>query len=269
MSFKLLALDLDDTLLNEEFKISEQNRAAIRRAAGHGALITLATGRMFRSALPFARELEIDLPLITYHGALIKTAGEEETLFHKPVPLPLALEVAAYCKKRGFHVNAYIDDELLVEEENEFSRFYQSIANIKLTVVGDLISYMSVSPTKLTIINREGKLPSLQEELISRFGSDLAIVLSRPHFLEVTDRLATKGQALKYLADLHGIAREDVAAIGDSYNDIDMLIYAGTGVAVANAPQDVKSFADVVTASNLEHGVAVFINRFMFDEEGR
>jgi Cof subfamily protein (haloacid dehalogenase superfamily) len=269
MSFKMLALDLDDTLLNADSRISEQNQIAIRRAAESGVLVTLATGRMFRSALPYARELEIDLPLITYHGALIRTADQKQTLCHTPVPLPLAHEVASYCREHGYHVNAYIDDELFVDEENEFSSYYQNIAKIKVTAVGDLASFLSVPPTKLTVINREGLLPPLQNQLISRFGTELAIVMSRPHFLEITDRLATKGQALKFLADMHHIHRDDVAAIGDSYNDIDMLLYAGTGVAVANAPDDVLAAADVVTASNLEHGVAEFINKYLFNgEEG-
>jgi HAD superfamily hydrolase (TIGR01484 family) len=87
MPFKLLALDLDDTLLGEDFQISAGNRCALRRAAEHGVLITLATGRMFHSSVPYARQLQIELPLITYHGALIRTAGGEETLFHRPVPL--------------------------------------------------------------------------------------------------------------------------------------------------------------------------------------
>jgi Cof subfamily protein (haloacid dehalogenase superfamily) len=266
LSFKLLALDLDDTLLNGEFRISAENRRAIRGAARQGALITLATGRMFRSALPFARELGIDLPLITYHGALIRTAGGK-TLCHQPVPLEAARMVATVCLRHGFHVNAYLDDELFVAEENELSRYYQNIAGVRVTAVGDLAAFLSVPPTKLTVISRNGRFDELKDELNMRFGSRLSITISRPDFLEITDRLATKGQALKYLAELLQIPREQVAAVGDSQNDIDMLLYAGTGVAVANARQEVKAVADLVTASNLDHGVAVFIRRY-FDDEG-
>jgi hypothetical protein len=265
LSFKLLALDLDDSLLNEDFRISEENRCALRRAAKSGVLVTLATGRMFRSAVPFARELEIDLPLITYHGALIRTADGEKTLYHQPIPLDLAKEVAAIGRDGGYHVNAYIDDELFVAEENEFSQYYQWIAQVKVTTVGDLASFLETPPTKLTIINRDGKLDALKNELIMRFSRELSITVSRPHFLEITDKLATKGQALKFLADLHNIPREQVAAVGDSYNDLDMLIYAGTGVAVANARDEVKAVADVITSSNVDHGVAAFIKRYLFE----
>lgn len=270
MSFKLLALDLDDTLLGEDFRISPENCLAIRRAAESGVLVTLATGRMFRSAVPYARQLRIDLPLITYHGALIRTASGEETLYHRPIPLALAKDVSALAAAGNFHVNAYIDDELFVRAENKYSRYYQKLAGVKVTAVGDLAAYLDREPTKLTIINEDGRLDSIKNQLLERYGNDLSITISRPNFLEITDRLATKGQALHFLAARHHIAREEVAAVGDSYNDLDMILYAGFGVAVANAREEVKAVADVITAANTEHGVAVFIQQYLFDgkEEG-
>lgn len=267
LSFKLLAMDLDDTLLNENFKISVENREAIQRAAKMGVLVTLATGRMFVSTVPFARELQIDLPLITYHGALIRTVGEE-TLYHQPVPLQLAKKITELSTDCGFHVNVYIDDELYVAEENEYSGFYQRLSGVKVTAVGDLSSFLQEPPTKLTIIDRKGRLKGFEDEILKYYGDELSITLSRPHFLEITDRLSTKGQALKFLAGLHGIPREQVAAVGDSYNDMDMLVYAGIGVAVSNARQEVKDVADVITASNVENGVAQFIEKYLFKGKG-
>lgn len=265
MSFKLLAMDLDDTLLDETFHISERNRRAIRRAAASGVLVTLATGRMFRSAVPYARELQIDLPLITYHGALIRTADSKETLYNQPVPLALAKEVAEIAATQNFHVNAYINDELFVAQENEFSRYYQNLAKVKVTAVGDLAGFLDVEPTKLTIINREGRLDSIRGELTERFSDRLAITISRPSFLEITDYRATKGRALKFLADRNSIPREEVAAIGDSYNDLDMILYAGYGVAVANARKEVRAAANVITAANTDDGVAEFIEKYLFN----
>ncbi|MCR3921359.1 MAG: Cof-type HAD-IIB family hydrolase [Firmicutes bacterium] len=266
MTIRLLALDLDDTLLNESFHISEQNRAAIQRVAAAGVLVTLATGRMFHSAQPYARELEIDLPLITYHGAMIRTTGGEETLFHRPVPLALAHEVVSIAKTGNFHVNAYLNDELYVAEENENSRIYEQMARVKVNVVGDLVRFLIQAPTKITIVNTDGRLPALWDELKERFSDTLAITISRPHYLEITDRRATKGQALAYLAKLHQIPREQIAAVGDSYNDLDMLEYAGMGVAVANARDEVKAVANVITETNVNHGVAAFIEKYLLAE---
>ena len=267
MTFKLLALDLDDTLLGEDFKISPENREAIRRAAQSGVLVTLATGRMFRSAVPFAHQLKIDLPLITYHGALIRTASGEETLYHRPVPLPLAQEVAALAAAEDLHVNAYIGEELFVAKENELSRYYQKLANVKVTAVGDLAAFLQTPPTKLTIINREGWQNGFKDRLLEQYGDVLSITISRPYFLEITDRLATKGQALKFLAEKHHIPQAQVAAVGDSYNDLDMIIYAGYGVAVANARDEVKAVANVITTANTDHGVANFIQKYLFDDQ--
>lgn len=263
MSFKMLALDLDDTLLNEHYDISAENAAAIRQAADSGVLVTLATGRMYRSALPYALQLGIDLPLITYHGALIKTVKSGETLYHQPVPLDSAREIIALAANRDYHINAYIDDELYVAGENEYSDYYKNIARVRVNAVGDLVNFLPKSPTKLTIVGRSVSLDKIKKELTDRYGEQLSIAISRPDFLEITDCQATKGRALDFLAKRHNIRREEVAAVGDSYNDLDMLIYAGIGVAVANAREEVKAVADVITGTNVSHGVAQFIRRYL------
>ncbi|NLX90628.1 MAG: HAD family phosphatase [Firmicutes bacterium] len=267
MKYKLLALDLDDTLLNEQYKISDRNIKALKEAASKGIEITIATGRMFRSALPYARELGITMPLITYHGALIKeTTGEKRVLRQWGVPYELALEILRFAETEGFHINIYLDDNLYVKEENENSRYYQSIASIPLETVGDLAGYLErvgKEPTKLTVINREGRLPELQKFLQGKYSSELSVVQSRPFFLEITHREATKGRALKFLAERKNLSPSQVIAMGDSYNDIDMLQYAGMGVAMGNAPPDVQKAADFVAAASSEDGVALFLEKYI------
>jgi len=266
MKYKLLAIDLDDTLLNEQFKISRRNREAIRKIVSTGLMVTIATGRMFRSALPYARELGVELPLITYHGALIKKTNGEETLRHCPVPYDLALEILLLGEEEGFHLNLYLDDALFIKEENENSRYYQTIASIPLEAVGDLYQFLlekKAEPTKLTVINFAGRLREIQMMLEEKYREHLSILQSRPYFLEITNRGATKGQALKFLAEREGILPGEVVAVGDSYNDIDMLQFAGLGVAVANAPQEVKDVANYVTRTNTEDGVAFLIEELL------
>lgn len=271
MKFKLLALDLDDTLLNDDLQISPRNMAAIRRVAARGMMVTIATGRMFSSALPYARQLEVNLPLITYHGALIKYAGSGEVLRHCPVPLERALEILDLSEELGFHVNLYLHDRLFVKEENENTRYYRTIASIPLEQVGNLSRFLlkqKEEPTKLTIINtaEDGSLEDLQQMLRERYLPELSILKSRPFFLEITHREATKGRALDFLARREGISAEEIVAIGDSYNDIDMLQFAGVGVAVANAPAEVKKVADVITRSSREDGVAAFLEEYLLKE---
>jgi len=267
MVYKLLALDLDDTLLDRSFQISPQNMAAIQSAVQKGVLVTFATGRMYCSALPYARQLGIEMPLITYHGALIKTVAGE-TLYHCPVPLDLAREIIAIAKAGHYNLHIYLNDELYVAAENEHTRYYQQVAQVKVNAVGDLVSFLTQAPTKLTIVDAEERLPALQEELRKHFNQQLAINISRSRFLEITAKQATKGQALRYLAKLHQIPRSQIAAIGDSYNDLDMLEYAGMGVAVANAREAVKEVADHITEASYNHGVAVFIQQYVLRDEG-
>ena len=267
MDYKLIALDLDDTLLNEDFKISPRNLKALKEAASQGIGVTIATGRMFRSALPFAQELGVTLPLITYHGALVKEAsGEQKVLKETAVPLNLALEILRFGEDEGYHFNIYLDDKLYVKEENENTRYYQWIASIPLETVGGLAGFLEKvrrEPTKLTVINREGRIEELQKILQAKYTPELSILQSRPHFLEITHRDATKGQALKFLAERGNLSPRQIIAIGDSYNDIDMLQYAGMGVAMGNAPPEVQQAANVVASPNTEDGVALFLEKYI------
>lgn len=268
MTFKLLALDLDETLLDANSQISGENRAAIRRAVANGVLVTLATGRMFRSALPYARQLEIDLPLITYHGALIRTVSGKD-LFYRPVALAQAKEIVEAALAQDLHINVFVHDQVYVAEENEYTRFYRKLTKVPVNVVPDLYSTLTEPPVKLSIIGRSKQLKKIQKELRQAYGDKLQIVISLPHYLEITDKEATKGKALEFLAKMHRIPRQQVAAIGDSYNDISMLKYAGIGVAVDNAYAEVKAAADIITESNVNHGVAAFINQYLEKEDSR
>jgi Cof subfamily protein (haloacid dehalogenase superfamily) len=268
VAYKLVALDLDDTLLNAEFEISPRNREAIRRVVEQGIGVTIATGRMYRSALRYARELAIDLPLILYQGAMIREAASGNMLHYRPVPRDLTVEVLRLAAAENYHLNLYIDDQLFIGQETEESRLYQAIAPIPVQPVGDLCAFLTrqaMEPTKLSIINLDGRLPDLELFLKSKYAGRLTVMQSRPYFLEITSVEATKGQALKHLAELQHIRMDEIVAIGDNYNDLDMLRMAGMGVAMANAPAAVKEAADLITASNLEDGVALFLERYILN----
>lgn len=267
MSYKLLALDLDDTLLGESFAISPANREAIQEAARRGVKVTLATGRMYRSTLPYAGELGLDVPLITYHGALVKTSRTGEEIFHCPVPLDLAQEITSYVEEKGYHLNLYVNDNLYVQEDNPMTRLYVDIAKVVFNPVGSLVAFLQEEPTKMTlIIDQEETLRELWSLFHQKYSGQLSVVQSRPFFLEITHARATKGQALKSLASSLGIAREDIIAMGDSYNDLDMIEFAGLGVAVENARPEVKKAADYVAPSNQEDGVARVIEKYILRE---
>jgi len=266
--YKLVALDLDDTLLGKDLKVTESTRQVLSEIMAGGVHVTLATGRMFRSTLPFAGELNINAPLITYQGALVKHSGTGEVLFHRPVPLELALDIIRRVEKYGYHINIYLDDFLYVARDTEEGRRYANVSRIPLEVVGDLEQFLisrREDPTKVLVVSREPLLDELAAELKPVYGDNLHITKSKPHFLEFSHPSATKGHALKAVADYYGIPREKVMAVGDSYNDLEMIDWAGLGVVMGNAREEIRARADYVTLSNEEEGVGHALRKFILD----
>lgn len=261
-SIKLIVSDLDDTLLNDSLEISEANKQAINHVKKMGIKFTIATGRMFSSVLPYAKELEIDLPLITYQGALIKNPDTGTVVSHRPIPLAIAKEIADESEELGYHLNAYQDDGLLVKELTPEAVYYQSVAQVPMKVVGSLADYLTKGPTKLLVINDEEKLIPLLDKWQHEFGQELYLTRSKPNFLEIMAKEADKGSGIKLLADSLGIDKEEIMVIGDSYNDLEMFDYSGISVAMGNARHEIKERARYVTKSNEESGVAWAIEKF-------
>ncbi len=264
--YRMLAIDLDDTLLNGKLQISQRNKEYIRRAKEAGVHVTLATGRMYCSALPYAQELNINLPLITYQGALVKEAGSGEVLLHRPVPLELAREAMVWVKKLGYHINLYMDDKLYVEKMTPEAETYMRISGITAHPVGDLVAFMQEAPTKVLFVGEVRELDQLELAMRQHFASSLHICKSKPHFLEISHPEATKGHALDTLARRSGLTAEQVIAIGDAPNDLEMIEYAGLGAVMGNASPEVKEKANYVASSNEEDGVAQVIAKFIFQE---
>ena len=263
MTIKLVALDLDDTLLDSKLAVSPRASVAIRQAVAQGVTVTIATGRMYRSALPYARQLKLDVPLITYNGALIKSSLSAETFLHQPVERDLAGQLLALCRQHGWYVQTYMHDELYVKEMDEYATYYSRFSGAPATAIGDRLYEAEESPTKILVMAAENEIPGIQGTLKSIFGNRLSIVVSKPTFIEITHPLANKGKALAFLADKLGIKQDETMAIGDSGNDVDMLNFAGWGVAMGNASQAVKAIARLETLSNEADGVAEAIEKYV------
>ncbi|WP_031516695.1 Cof-type HAD-IIB family hydrolase [Desulfofalx alkaliphila] len=264
--YKLIAVDMDDTLLTSDLRLSQFSLETVRRVREKGIHITLATGRMFSSVKPYAKQLGINLPLITYQGALVKNALSGEVLLHRPVPLELAQGVIAALNKYGYHINLYVDDQLYVEEITPEARRYAEICGIEAKAVGDLRQFLQKAPTKILAVAPEEKIDLLMNEIAPQYGNLLHITKSKPFYLEFSHPQATKGEALAMLADLYGVKREEVMAVGDGYNDVEMLKYAGTAVVVGNARDEIKALADYVARSNDEDGVAHALQELVLAE---
>lgn len=265
MAIKLVALDLDDTLLDSKLAISPRACAAIRQAVAKGVTVTIATGRMYSSALPYAKQLELDVPLITYNGALIKACLSGETLLHRPVDQDLAREALALCRERGWYIQTYMDDTLYVKELDEHAAYYAKFSGRPAVPIGDRLYAAEVAPTKMLCMSTQEGIAEMYHTFKETFGSKLTLAISKPTFMEITHPEANKGRALAFLADKLRIKQEEIMAIGDSGNDVDMITYAGWGVAMGNASPAVKAIARLETLANDADGVAEAIENYVLD----
>ena len=268
-NIKLVAVDLDDTLLRDDLTISQFSRDVLQQVQEAGVTVTLATGRMLPSALPYAEQLGFDVPLITYQGALVKNAFSGEVLYNCPLSKDVASVVIRYGRKRKVHVNLYVEDKLFVERVTKAGEHYARLAGVPFTRVDDLEELLENDlPYKMLLIDEQQVIDQELEELrdiLNEAGLEAYLTKSKPTYLEVNHPQATKGAALRKLAEWLGISREQVAAFGDSYNDLRMLEYAGYGFAVANAYPEVRARARYITASNNEDGVALALQELVLD----
>ena len=267
MKYKMIAVDLDDTLLGGDLNISPINRQAISYAISMGVKVTISTGRMFKSTLPYVEQLNLDVPVITYQGALIKNAISNEVVLTRSLPLDISLEIIEESRKNGVYIQVYIGDDYYFDKHNGYSQMYYRLSGIEGKEVKRLEDFLVVEPLKVLIMDSPETISYLTGHYADMFRGKAEITISKSNYLEFTNIGASKGSALEYLAQSFGIKREEVIAIGDGYNDISMIKYAGLGVAMSNAPEDVKKYADFITCSNDDDGVAHVINKFILEEE--
>lgn len=271
---KLICLDMDGTLLDGQLQISEQNREAITLAQKQGIAVTIATGRMYASALVFARELEIDVPLITMNGALVKHPVTEEKLSEYSIGREELIRVIDRITSYGYRPNFYDEFNLYVGQG--LQRYYQTGLFAKMDPryqiisLDDSFSYQDLVERAGDSIKKGIFFPSpdhrerLRRELLA--VGNVQVVGSSPSNLEITHFLADKGRAVRTLGSHLGISVEEIMVIGDSENDRSMLEVAGYPVAMGNAAQSLKNIAAHVTLDNEHHGVARAIRAIALGE---
>jgi Cof subfamily protein (haloacid dehalogenase superfamily) len=268
MTIKLLALDLDGTIFGDDLTITPRTRKAIADAQAAGVVVTIATGRMFTAARRIANDLDITGPVICYQGALAKDVHTEEVFLHETVPHDLALEVVKLTTEGGLHLNVYMNDNLYVSESNPQAQFYARINwEIPLNVVGDLSNWLELhrpnGATKLVIVTDPDRTDNVLATFTEIFGTRLQVTKSHPRFTEFTNIECSKGRALARLAEHYGFNKNEVMAIGDGHNDMDMIAWAGWGVAMQSAPQSVRDIARIVAPPLSQDGAADTIERYV------
>lgn len=263
MQARLFVTDMDGTLLNNERKISRGNKHAIKRAVDAGVVFTIATGRMHASVLPYAKELELeDVPLITYNGALIKTAGGRE-LYASYLEEELVRDLLDFARLHELHIHLYSDDRIYFRKDDEFAALYQRMCGVPGVVVGDDIYKYTVRVPKMLIIGKTPEETDAAQILVRQeFGGRIEAVKSSPIYVELIRPGVNKATAIARLAELMEIPAEQVLAIGDSGNDVAMLTSAAIGVAMGNANAEAREAARYMVSDNEHDGVAEALERF-------
>lgn len=243
-----MASDLDGTLLppDGEFPAELVRGVAALRAAG--VRFVVSTGRMFQSARRVVADLGLrDGPMVCYQGALVADLDGGEVSHHRPLEPEAAAEVVRFAHDHGRHINAFVDDRLYVDRDDHWTRRYAAFGGVDYTVVPDLVPFvLEHPPTKLLILAEPAEVERLLPGMRERWAGRLYVTRSLRHHVEVNHKDAGKAAALEVLRRRYEIPSELTVACGDSYNDIDMLCWAALGVAVAEAPAEVRRDADIV-----------------------
>ncbi len=243
----LVASDLDGTLLPPSLEFLPGTSAGVQKLRAAGVPFVVCTGRMFKSARRVVARLGLTAgPIVCYQGALLADLATGEWSRHLPIPGHLAAEVVLAMRELRRHVNVYVGDELYVEQDDDWARRYAEYAEVGLNVVPDLLAVVTTPPTKIVVSSDPDDVTMLLPELQARWDGRLYVTRSLPHFIEISDPRATKSAALAYLCERLPADRERTVACGDGWNDVDMMRWAGLGVAVAEATPDVRATADLV-----------------------
>lgn len=261
--YKMVALDLDGTLLTDEGIITPGTIETIQEVMASGVMVTLATGRMFPSAKRFADQLQLDVPIITYQGAVIKDAAKNKIWFEQLLSFDITERLIQIAKEENVHIQVYQEDMLYVTKDNAEIQAYAHGSDVSYAVVEELSSLAERGLAKVLFVGNPSYLDRLQISLKEIFGDCAHIAKSKPNYLEVTHPKANKGSAILYLAEQLGIQQSEIIGMGDNYNDYELLTTAGLGIAMGNGVEALKRVADYITLTNNEEGVRHALNKFI------
>ena len=240
--YRLLALDLDGTIIDARLNLDPRDVEALKRIIAAGVEVIACTGRPFPGALPWVQRLGLDGPIICYQGAQVRMPSGEMLLDHG-IAHELAMEVIRFARERNLHIQAYRDDQLLVERDRPEAHEYSDHAGMQLNVVGDLDEAMGATTPKLVIVAPSASLEQLLPEVRQRWKGRLIAATSMPTYLEYTSVESDKASALRFVGARLGSAQAESVAVGDGRNDATMISWAGLGVAIEGSPRDVQAAA--------------------------
>jgi Cof subfamily protein (haloacid dehalogenase superfamily) len=263
---RLVVLDIDGTLIDGNLALHPRTRDAVRAAAARLPVI-LATGRMYRSALPWARDLHVEQPLVCYQGALVREQPQGDlpgaVLFEEDLDPTAAKAAIDIARAHNWHVQAYVDDQLFCEQDRPEAHLYARVALVPINFVDDLATLVVNGCTKVVCVSEDPDvIDACVRALVAGLGDGARVTRSVAAFVEVVSPRVNKALAVELVCANLGLSLRDAVAVGDAPNDSEMLAAAGCGVAVRSARPEVLAIADATCADPDEAGVAEVLEHF-------
>lgn len=267
MKYKMLVLDMDDTLLTDNHKISKKNKEMLMKAQELGVYVVLASGRPTPAMTKYAEELELAKYgsfMLSFNGAIITNLKEDTVFYERSLTKDQIHELHEFSVLNNVHIITYIDGKIVSETDSDYIEVEKRLTGMKHNRVSCFKTAVNQSAVKCLMLEEPSHLKAVGEKL-KNSRPDLMVSLSKPFFLEVVPDGVDKANSLAILAKHLGINKEEIIAVGNAGNDLSMVEYAGLGVWVDNVTPELRDKADVIVASNNKDGVAEVVERFILN----
>jgi hypothetical protein len=264
---RLVALDLDGTLIENDGLIPERTRRAVAGVVARGVPVVIATGRMATSVRPYVDALGLQTPIIGYQGGLVRDVAPDgrlgRLLFHRPLAAQAAREAIEWCSAHGFRPHVNHLERFIVAADDPNVEDYSKFLGARAEVVPDMARWVRHPVTKVIAVGEAGRPEELLEAAQALFAGRADVTVSHPEFIEFVAPGVSKGRAVRWFARRSGVPLEQVLAIGDQHNDTSMLAIVGHGVAMHGSPSDVQAAARYVAPSVTDEGAAEILEQLI------
>jgi len=262
---KLIALDIDGTIMDKACRISGRVKKAISKASEKGVYVLLATGRMYSATAYIGRELNLKTPLVVYQGSLVREFYKsDKILLHYSLDTALAYRLIRDARKKDVQINVYLNDKIYVENESPILQEYVDKRTVPFYKADCFENMENFLPTKIIVMDYDSaKVEDLEKEFRGKYAQELNITKSTDYFCEFINKKCSKASGIMFLAEKWGIKNSEIMAIGDHDNDREMLDIAKIGVAMGNSHENLQKIADHVTDTVDNDGAALAIEKFV------
>jgi Cof subfamily protein (haloacid dehalogenase superfamily) len=264
--YKMVVLDLDDTLLRDDLTISERTSDSLLKAQKQGVIMVLASGRPTGPVRRYAEELELARHggwILSFNGAVITECATGAVIFEQSLSAELVHEIHDRAVSLGANILSYVDDKIVTPRADEWTAVERRLTGMEVVEVADFKGAIRGPAVKAIVLHEPARLREISDKIRPEIEGRLSMAISKPFFLEFTDNGIDKRHSLSRLCAHLGIDSSEVVAIGDGQNDAGMIQLAGLGISMANGAAEVRAIADHVTASNMDDGVAQAVERFV------